>query len=479
MNTEELSALDATFLELEEADPSAHMHIGGVLIFEPRRDGGAPSVEEIAQGLGARLAGLPRYRQRLSEQTTGGLSWPRWDDDPRFEIRGHIRRARLPGSGTDEDLREWAGEYFSERLDRSRPLWELVVIGGLDGGRWAMASKTHHCLVDGVGSVDTVQLMLDAEPHPAPRELPGASNGGGTPPARGRSLPGASLLRLPIRAAAAGLDLVRAAAGTAAHPSRARETMRRSRALAEIIVRDELIGAPRTSLNVPIGGKRRLGVIEVDLDELKRIKRELGGTVNDVVLAAAGGGLRELLLARGEELPEQGLRAMVPVNIRSAGEHLALGNRISSLFVHLPLTEDDPRRRYELQMEEAETLKSGDQALGASAITDLTGHAPPVLHSFLARSLFATRLFNLTITNVPGPQFPLYAFGSRMLSVWPLVPLAASHAIGLAIFSYDGKAFFTVNADFDAVPDLDVLVDGIASSILQLAYVAGPQSSEG
>ena len=471
MSTDALSALDATFLELEQADQGAHMHIGGILTFEPR-DGGAPSAEAVAGELGARLTGLPRYRQRLSERTTGGLSWPRWEEDPHFDVANHVRRARVPGQGSREDLIEWAGDYFSERLDRSRPLWELVVIDGLEGGGWAMASKTHHCLVDGVGSVEAVHLMLDSERHPEPRELPGAFARQSAPPAAGRSLPGASILRLPLRAAAAGLDLVRAGVQTAAHPGHAYDALHSAGALVELLVRDEVIAAPHSSLNTPIGGRRRLGVVDVDLAELKAIKNELGGTVNDVVLAAAGGGLRDLLLARGEELPEQGLRAMVPVNIRSAGEHLGLGNRITSLFVHLPLDEADPLRRYERQVDEAEALKSGDQALGSSTMIDLAGHAPPVLHSFLARSLYATRLFNVTITNVPGPQAPLYAFGSRMLSVWPLVPLAAEHAIGIAIFSYDGRAFFTVNADHDAVPDLDVLVDGIATSILQLAHLS-------
>jgi WS/DGAT/MGAT family acyltransferase len=247
--------------------------------------------------------------------------------------------------------------------------------------------------------------------------------------------------------------------------------LRRSRAMAEVLVRDELIAAPSSSLNGPIGSKRRLAVASVPLDELKAIKRELGGTVNDVVLAAAAGGLRELLIARGEDLPSEGLRAMVPVNLRTAGERLALGNRITSLFVRLPVDEPDPRQRYGRQMEEAETLKSGTQATGTTAIIDLTGAAPPVIHSLLARSLYATRLFNLTITNVPGPQQPLYAFGSRMLAVWPLVPLAAEHAVGLAIFSYDGQVFFCVNADYDTVRDLDLLIAGIEDSVAELREI--------
>jgi WS/DGAT/MGAT family acyltransferase len=335
-------------------------------------------------------------------------------------------------------------------------------------------------MVDGVGSVDAGLVVLDAEREPEgppDAELPydaalaaeGSTDGGG--------LPGAGLLTLPLRAARAGLGVLRGTVATATHPERARdgarEVLKRSRAMAEVLVRDELVAAPRSSLNTRIGSKRRLAVASVPLDDLKAIKRELGGTVNDVVLAAAAGGLRDLLLARGDELPPDGLRAMVPVNLRTAGERLALGNRITSLFVRLPVAEGDARQRYARQMEEAETLKSGTQAAGTTGIIDLTSVAPPLVHSLLARSLYATRLFNLTITNVPGPRQPLYAFGSRMLAVWPLVPLAADHAVGLAIFSYAGEVFFCVNADYDAVRDLDLLIDGIEDAIAELSRIRG------
>jgi WS/DGAT/MGAT family acyltransferase len=239
-----------------------------------------------------------------------------------------------------------------------------------------------------------------------------------------------------------------------------------------VLIKDEVVAAPHTSLNEPIGTRRSLAVLSVPLDELKEIKRRLGGSVNDVVLAATAGGLRELLRSRGEALPGQGLRAMVPVNIRSATERLALGNRITSLFVHLPVAEADPLDRYQRQVEEAEGLKAGSQATGSLGIINLAAHAPPVVHSFLAQGLFATRLFNVTITNVPGPQFPLYAFGSRMQAVWPLVPLAANHGVGLAVFSYDGELYFCLNADRDSVPDLDVLATGIRRSIDELRSLA-------
>ena len=253
--------------------------------------------------------------------------------------------------------------------------------------------------------------------------------------------------------------------------------MARSRALVELLVKDEVVAAPPSSINVPIGTGRRLAVISTPLPRLKEIKRALGGTVNDVVLAATAGGLRTLLDSRGDSPPPRGLRAMVPVNIRSAGERLALGNRITSLFVHLPVAESTPEGRYRRQMAEAESLKSGSQGTGSSTMIDLAGHAPPVLHSFLARGLFASRLFNVTITNVPGPQEPLYAFGSRLLSVWPIVPLAASHAVGLAVFSYDGRMYFCLNADRDAMPDLDVLASGISASLDDLHELAEQAAS--
>jgi diacylglycerol O-acyltransferase len=210
----------------------------------------------------------------------------------------------------------------------------------------------------------------------------------------------------------------------------------------------------------------------VALADLKKIKGALGGTVNDVVLAATGTALRRLLLDRGEDLPEQGLRAMVPVDIRGAGKRLELGNEISSLFVHLPLDDPDPLRRYAAQTIQAESLKAGSQAMGSRALIDLSGHAPPILHSFLARSLYSTRLFNLTITNVPGPQIPLYAFGSRLRSIWPLVPLAAEHALGLAVFSYDGRLFFCFNADPAAVPELDRVATATEEAVDDLLVLA-------
>jgi WS/DGAT/MGAT family acyltransferase len=273
--------------------------------------------------------------------------------------------------------------------------------------------------------------------------------------------------------AGAGLAAARGGAHALMHP---REALERSRAMIDLLVRDELNAAPRSSLNVPIGATRRIATVHVELQELKEVGSGLGGKVNDVVLCAATSGLRELLLARGED-PSQGLRAMVPVNIRREEDHGELGNKVSSLFVELPVAEADLLRRFELVRAAAERRKAGGQARAASALTGLTSLAPPVLHASIARSLFAKRLFNITITNVPGSPRRLYAFGAPMVDVVPIVPLAAEHALGIAIVSYAGGLTFGLYADRATVPDLDVLRDGIIASLHELTTLAHATSA--
>jgi diacylglycerol O-acyltransferase / wax synthase len=264
------------------------------------------------------------------------------------------------------------------------------------------------------------------------------------------------------------LHALRGGADVALHPHKAIEMLERSRATVELLLRDEVVRAPRSSLNCDMGATRSFGVVRVPLADVKEIKVRLGGTVNDVALAAVTGGLRRLLISRGEVPPAQGLRAMVPMNVRQASEKLALGNKISSLFVHLPVAGETTADRYRRVTREAEDLKSSTQSVGTSTIISLAGLAPPVIHASIARSLYATRLFNVTVTNVPGPQTSLYALGARLREILPLVPLAAEHAVGVAIFSYDGNVVFGINAATDAVPDLDVLRDGIADELQAL-----------
>ena len=466
--SEHLTALDATFLELEEADESAHMHIGLIMVFDSRPVGGPPSREELCQHLASRLRQLPRYRQRPSEPHTGGLSWPEWEDDPAFDLGKHVARAALPAPGGPQELLEWASGFFSQRVDRHRPLWEMAIIEGLADGRWALATKTHHCIVDGVGAVDIGNLLLDTTPD-------AVSTPDATPDAVATAPPPRSpLARLAgvwpgILPAETILHAAQMGAHGVLHP---REALSSARSALDIIVNEELRAAPHTSLNGPIGTRRRFEVVRVPLADLKEIKNSLGGTINDVVLAVTASGLRALLQSRGEALPAGGLRAMVPINVRVASEHLALGNRVSSLFVELPVAEADPVKRYRETVVRSESLKSGQQAAGGTAVIEIAGLAPPVIHAFLAQALYATRLFNVTITNVPGPQQTLYAFGAPLREIHPLVPLAAEHSVGVAVASYDGNVFFGVVADRDAVPDLDVLLSALGASLEELLAAA-------
>lgn len=485
---EHLTALDATFLELEQADESAHMHIGAIMVFEPSAAGGAPDHAEFCRLLGTRLGALPRYRQRLSQPRTGGMHWPEWQEDPGFDVRRHIGRAALPAPGGERELAEWSSAFFSQRLDRHRPLWEMTIVEGLQGGRWALASKTHHCMVDGVGSVDVGHLLLDAaadppaapaaEEPPAPaREAPAArsAQSGGR---RGLAGPLERLARVwegivPTESIA---ETARKSAHGLAHP---KESLFNAREAVAMILRDEVNAAPPTSLNEPMGGLRRFEVLSLPFEQLRETKNGLGGTINDAVLTICASGARALLASRGEELPEPGLRAMVPMNIRLASERLALGNKVSSLFVDLPVAPDDLIERYEETSRRSAALKgAGGAAAGASTVIELAGLAPPVLHATIAQALYAKRLFNLTITNVPGPQATLYAHGCALREIRPLVPLAAEHALGVAIVSYDGNVCLGVVAEPDAVPDLDVMLQAMRESAAELHAAARERLGE-
>lgn len=453
-----LTPLDAAFLELEEADESAHMHIGWTMVFDPTPTGGAPSLADLRALTLERLDLLPRFRRRLSSPRVGSLSLPTWEPDPDFDIATHVRRATLPAPGGEAELLDWLGDFYSHRLDRARPLWETTMLDGLAGGRWALATKAHHCLVDGISGASVATALLDAEPDPAP-DSKGIAEAMETPEQEEEGEHG-RLSRL-RGAVGDGIDVAR-------HPRRLGSALTRSRAMAEMLVRDELIGAPHTSLNQAIGAGRRLAAVDVPLDRLKQIKDELGGTVNDVVLAATAGGLRRLFEHRGELSEVERVRAMVPVNLREASEALALGNRVSSLFVELPLADPDPLLRYHKTVAASEDLKKGTAAAGAESLIELAGVAPPLIHSVVARMAFTPRLFNLTITNVPGPQATLYAMGAQMGRVIPLVPIFSGHAVGVAVVSYDGNVVFGLNADRATVRDLDVMREGIEASLAEL-----------
>jgi diacylglycerol O-acyltransferase len=458
-----LTPLDASFLELEQVDESAHMHIGWAMVFDPLPDGGTPSLDVLRNQTVERLEPLPRFLRRLSSPRVGRFSLPSWEPDPDFDIATHMRHASLSAPGGEAELLEWLGDFYSHRLDRAHPLWETTLLDGLADGRWALATKVHHCLVDGISGASVTSALLDAEPDPVPgsRGLAAAF----APPAEDEEEGKRGTLSRLAGALGGGVDAV-------LHPRRLGSALSRSRSMAELVVREELIGATHTSLNEPIGGTRRLAAIDVPLDDLKQVKRELGGTVNDVVLAATAGGLRRFFEHRGEGSKVDSVRAMVPVSVREAGEALALGNRVSSLFVELPVAEPDPLLHYRKTVAATAELKSGDQAVGTETLIEVAGAAPPLIQSVVARLAFTPRLFNLTITNVPGPQTTLYSLGAPLRRIVPLVPIFSGHAVGVAAVSYDGMVTFGLNADRATVPDLDLLRDGIEEALAELRRLA-------
>ena len=460
-----LTPLDAAFLELEDGDDCSHMHVGWALVF----GGVAPSTERLVAQLRDRLELMPHFRRRLSTPRVQALSWPEWVEDPDFDVANHVRRAGLPAPGGEAELLDWLGDFYSHRLDRAHPLWEFTLVDGLADGRWALACKVHHSLVDGMSGALVTSLMLDAEPEP-----PAGSRGvlDALPPAPEGDQGVGSPFTLLARGARAGI-------GVALHPDRLLGMFERSRALAEFIVKEELTSSPESSINRKIGATRRMAAVTVELEQLKQVKRSLGGTVNDVVLATCAGALRRLLLSRGEKPPPEGLRAEVPVSVREASELLALGNRVSSLFVELPVSARTPLSRYRKTMAAAERLKAGRRRAGADTLVDIASLAPPVLHAALARLSFTSRMFNLTITNVPGAQQPLYAFGAPVQRVVPLVPLFSEHTVGIAAVSYDGKLTFGICADRVTVPDIDELEKGVEESLAELVELASEKAALG
>ena len=455
---EQLSMLDTMFLELEQFDEAAHMHIGAALIFDPLPGGGTPRIAEFRDHLRGRAGMLPRFAQQLSAPHAGPLTWLTWEPARAFDTDAHVHHATLPAPGGEAELNEWLGDFWSHRLDRRRPLWEMTLLDGLERGRWAMATKTHHCLVDGVGSIDIGDVLLDtsAQAPRTPSQPPAAEDEEPEGHGDGRFWLSPGLV---LRGARAGLD-------AALHP---RESLDRARAAAELVVREEVIGAPRSSLNGPMSGTRCFATVRLDLADVRTTKERLGGTVNDVVLAVCSGGLRHLLLSRGDELPERGLRAQVPVNIRTEEQEHALGNELTSLFVELPVNEADPIARYRRVVDRAAQLKEGSQRTGGKTIVELADMGPPLAGALLARSMFGgTRMFNLTITNVPGPRRRLYSLGAPLVEVLPLVPLFAGHTIGIAVVTYAGRMVFGLNADRMAAPDVAVLAEGITQAFSEL-----------
>jgi WS/DGAT/MGAT family acyltransferase len=458
-NPDRLTGLDASFLALEEG--GAHMHVGSVLLFE----GEAPAHEELVAQLERRLALVPRYRQKLAVPPLV-QSRPVWVDDPHFNAGYHVRHTALPAPAGEAELRRLAGRVFAQRLDRAKPLWELWLVDRVGEDRFGIVAKTHHCLVDGISGVDITTVLFDLDPAPPPQPEP--------EPWHPRPEPGRSALLADALRERAGtpVSLARAAAGAVKHPQGAVAAGTTALAGLAAIGRAGIDGAPRSPLNLRIGPHRRFAWVDADLQTLKDVKNALGGTVNDAVLTVVTGALRSHLIAHGHDTAPD-LKAMVPVSVRADSERGALGNRVTAIYAPLPVGLADPIARFRAVHEAMRGLKESGQAVGAEVLTALTDFAPPTILSQAARLQAVQRFFNLTVTNVPGPQFPLYLLGRRLCRVYPQVPLAENCALGIAIMSYDGRIDFGLLADYDALPDLDALAERLDAAIAELASAAG------
>ena len=449
-----LSAIDASFLAQEKQ--SSHMHVGALVIF----DGPPPASDELYDHLRSRLKRVPRYRQKLAfPRLEAGR--PFWVDDPNFNLDYHVRHTALPKPGSDEQLRNLAGRIFSQRLDRSKPLWEVWVIQGLADGRFALISKTHHALVDGVAGVDIATVLFDLSPVPAEPE-PDDWTPEPEPSDVDLVADGVlTLVKTPFSLAGRALEAVQ-------HPGATIERVREAAEGLGEVVWAGMNPAPDVPLNVEIGPHRRVRWVQSRLADFKEIKNSLGGTVNDAVLTVVAGALRRWLHDRGVRTDGLELRALVPVSIRSQDERGALGNRIAAMRGPLPVYVDDPVERLQVVREGMGQLKESKQALGAEVIAGLTDFAPPTLLAQASRLNFSTRLFNLIVTNVPGPQFPLYLLGREMQEIVPIAFLPENHALAVAIMSYNGKVDFGLLADYDAVPDLDAFATHLEESLAEL-----------
>jgi diacylglycerol O-acyltransferase len=457
--TDRLSPLDVSFLYMET--PTTAMHVGGVAVLDPPADGF--DYDRLCELISQRIGLVPRYRQKV-RWVPGRLANPVWVDDPDFDVTYHVRRSALPKPGNREQLKELVARLQSRQLDRNRPLWEIYLVEGLEDGKVAIVTKTHHAMVDGVSAVDIGTVILDLEPTPravpdddwTPRQEPGAVG-----------LLAAAVSDLLTKPSGA-LDTARTAVGDV------RATAGKVAAVAGGVLAQARVmarQAPGTPLNVPIGEQRRFGMADTLLEDYKTVRRAHGGTVNDVVLATVGGALRTWLLTRGEKVtPTTVVRAMVPVSVRADAEKGELGNRVSSYFVDLPVGEASAVMRLHQVSFAMRGHKESGSSVGADALVQLSGFAPPTIHALGARtaSVMTRRLFNLVVTNVPGPQFPLYAAGARMLSMYPVVPLAKNQAVSIGLTSYDGGVFYGLNADRDAMPDIDVLASCLEESLAEL-----------
>jgi diacylglycerol O-acyltransferase / wax synthase len=455
-----LTPIDASFLHQES--PNSHMHVGGLTVVE----GPPPPMEEFLEQIRRRLHLVPRYRHKLAH-TALDSGRPVWVDDPNFNLDYHVRHSALPTPGEWDQLCALTARIFSQQLDRSKPLWEMWLIEGLKDDRFALISKTHHSLIDGIAGIDLATVLFDLSPEPPPLTHSGRAW-------RPHPEPGtAELVAAGLKGAVrAGIELAEGAVDALTHPDRA---LARTREAAEgigEIVWAELNPAPETPLNVDIGPHRRFVGVGGRLDDFKLVKNAFGGTVNDVVIAVVAGALREFLISRGLRTEGVEMRALVPVSVRGADEHDQMGNRIVAMRGPLPVYIADPVQRLRFVSHAMDGLKESKQALGAEVIAGAQNFAPPTILAQASRLNFSTRLFNLLVTNVPGPQFPLYVLGREMLAAYPVAFLPENHALAIAIMSYNGQMNFGLLGDFDALADIENIGETIARVLGELVTLA-------
>jgi diacylglycerol O-acyltransferase len=454
MAAEPLTALDASFLQLE--DRESHMHVAAVLVFE----GEAPPYEEFLDFVARRLHLVPRYRQKVAADPLN-LGRPRWIDDRHFDLRYHVRSTALPRPGGEYELQVLAGRVLSQQLNRSKPLWEMWLVEGLEGGRHAVVSKTHHAVVDGISGLDILSVLFapdeegrDDDPwQPAP------------PPSSLELLAGAVAER-----ARTPLELL----GVVVRPGRAVPPLRRAAGGLLAMARAGLEPAPDLPYNRrAVGADRRYAWVRTRLADVKAIKDALGGTVNDVVLAVVTRALRRDLERRGVGVARLEVKAFVPISVRPDDARDGMGNQVAGMLVRLPVSSADPADCLHRIRRATAREKASGQAIGAQALTDLAGFAPPNLLIQGARLAARQRFFNLVVTNVPGPQHTLDSGGRRLLDIFPVVPVGKNLGLGIAIASYDGGMAFGVTADFDVVPDVERLADDLEEAVDELSAAAG------
>jgi diacylglycerol O-acyltransferase len=462
-----LKPLDALFIEAEDMDPHTSMAIASIAVFE----GPPPAQEEFLAFLAGRLPLVPIYRRKLRE-VPFRLGWPVWVDDPDFDLRYHVRRTALPAPGGDKQLADLMARVMSQRLDRDHPLWEYWVIEGLAGDRWALISKVHHCMVDGVSGTDLYRVVFDTSPEPEPAP-PAADNWTAAPePSTARLVSGAAAdaAALPVRQA---LALSRATADP-------RRALTRATGLTRAVMRlvPSARPAARSSLSGQIGGQRRYAWARASLEDIKTIRRAFGGTVNDVVLAAISSGFRALLIARGEQPEPHEVPSLVPVSMRASGQESIYESRVSATVADLPVHIADPVERLTLIRAELDSLKASKEAMVGEALADLGRYSPYPLASWWVRLAFSLpqREIVTVTTNVPGPRQPLFGMGRRLEQIIPYVPIASRIRTGISIFSYDGTITFGLTGDFAANPDLDVLARGIEHGVSELLTAATERS---